>query len=132
MKINIFYFCLLNAWCIHEMYFYRMNNNIKINFIFFLFLCLLNKTLKMHECMRLWRCMDECSKSIWNYFFLRMHVCYLHGSTWIVDETLDENEYMIRETLDENKFYEICMNVWSHRWMYEWMNESRFPLWFFF
>jgi len=38
-----------------------------------------------------------------------------------VDETLDENEYMIRETLDENKFYKICMNVWSHRWMYEWM-----------
>jgi len=66
-------------------------------------------------------------------FFLRMHVCYLHWSTWIVDETLDENEYMIRETLDENeymiretlyenKFYEICMNLWSHRWMYEWMN----------
>jgi len=54
--------------------------------------------------------------------FLRMNVCYLHGSIWIVDETLDENEYMIRETLDENKFYEICMNVWSHRWMYEWMN----------
>jgi len=27
-----------------------------------------------------------------------------------VDETLDENEYMIRETLDENKFYEIYMN----------------------
>jgi len=26
-----------------------------------------------------------------------------------MDETLDENEYMIRETLDENKFYEICM-----------------------
>jgi len=45
------------------------------------------------------------------FFFLRMHVCYLHESTWIVDETLDEN-----------KFYEICMNVWSHRWMYEWMN----------
>jgi len=66
-------------------------------------------------------------------FVLRMNVCYLHGSTWILDETLDENEYMIRETLDENEymiretldentFYEICMNVWSHRWMYEWMN----------
>jgi len=78
MKINICHFCLLNAWCIHEMYFYRMNNNIK-----------------MHECMRLWRCMDECTRSICNYFFLRIHLCYLHGSTWIVDETLDENEYMI-------------------------------------
>jgi len=44
-------------------------------------------------------------------FFLRMNVCYLHGSTWILDETLDENT-----------FYEICMNVWSHRWMYKWMN----------
>jgi len=58
------------------------------------------------------------------FFFLRMHVCYLHGNTWIVKETLYENEYMIRETLDENKFYEICIDVWSHRWMYEWMNPN--------
>ena len=59
-----------------------------------------------------------------------MHVCYLHGSTWIVHETLNENEYMIRETLDENKFYEICIDVWSHRWMYEWMNPISFMIFF--
>ena len=38
---------------------------------------------------------------------------------------------MIRETLYENTFYEICMNVWSHRWMYEWMNPDFFYDYFF-
>jgi len=45
------------------------------------------------------------------FFFLRMHVCYLHGSRWMVHETLDENGCTMYETLNENKFYEICMDV---------------------
>ena len=35
----------------------------------------------------------------------------LDENEYMIRETLDENEYMIRETLDENTFYEICMNV---------------------
>jgi len=73
----------------------------------------------MHEAMKMHGWIHYIYLKL--FFFLRMHVCYLHGSTWIVHKTLDENEYMIRETLDENKFYEICIDVWSHRWMYEWM-----------
>jgi len=60
--------------------------------------------------MRLWGCMDEGIDSIWNYFFfLRMHACCLYESTW-----------MVHETLDENKLYEICIYVWSPRWIHEW------------
>jgi len=46
-------------------------------------------------------------------FFMRMHLCYLHESTW-----------MVHETLDDNGFYEIQIDIWSPRWMYEWMDES--------
>jgi len=50
--------------------FYRTNNNMKMNSIlFFCFFAYLNKTLKLHECMRLWGYMDECVDSIWNCFF---------------------------------------------------------------
>jgi len=52
MKINIFHFCLLNAWCVHEMYFYRMNNNIKINFIFFF--CFFACWIRLWKCMNAW------------------------------------------------------------------------------
>jgi len=111
MKVWWKIFFIFVYW-MHDAYmkciFYRMNNTMKMNSIFFCFFACLNKTLKMHECMRLWGCMNECTGSIWN-FFLRMHVCYLHGST-----------------LDENGFYEICMDVWSRSWMYEWMKAPFF------
>jgi len=125
---NIFHFCLLNAWWtiffifvywMHDAYmkciFYRMNNTMKMNSIFF-FVSLL-VWIRVWKCMNAWGYEDAWMNALglFETFFLRMHVCYLHGSTWIV-----------HETLYENKFCEICMDVWSHRWMYQWVR----PLFF--
>jgi len=56
--MNIFHFYLLNA-------------NIKSISLFLLneYMFEYNKILKMHKCMRLWGCMDECIDCIWNCFF---------------------------------------------------------------
>jgi len=82
IKIHIgnVYFFIFVYW-MHDAYMksiFYWNNNMKLNSILFVSLFVLNKTLKMHECMRLWRCKDECIDSIWNCFFYKMHVCYLH------------------------------------------------------
>jgi len=45
-----------------------MNNNMEMNSIILIIFCL-NAILKMHECMRLWGCMDQCIDYIWNNFF---------------------------------------------------------------
>jgi len=96
------------VYWMHETYiksiFYWMNNNMKMNSILFVSLFVLNKILKMNA-LTLFE----------TIFFLRMCVCYLHKSA-----------SMIHETLDENNFYKMCMDVWSLRWMHEWMK----PLFF--
>jgi len=97
--------------------FYWMNYNMKMNSMFFFFVCL-NKISKMNALGYEDAWMNVLI--LFETFFLRMHVCYLYESTWIV-----------HETLDDNGFYDICIDVWSHRSMYEWI-ESHFLLWFFF
>jgi len=134
--MNIFHFCLFNVWWYENLFFIEWIIIWKWILYFFFFVCL-NKTLKMHECMRLWGCMDECIDSIRNDFsFLRMHICYLHGSTWIVHETLYENGCMMHETLDENIFWDMYgwMKIYLfylHKWMYVRMYENQFLIDFF-
>jgi len=65
--------------------------------------------------IKLWKCINawgyEDALTLFEFFFI-MYVCYLHGSTWIVYETLDENGCMMHEKVFFLFISWECMNEW--------------------
>jgi len=115
--------------CIYFIFFYFMYDDMKMyiwNLFFFYWMNICLNIIRFRKCINTW-----CYKDVWmnalalfeTIFFMKMHVCYLHDSTWMTHETLDDSMRYVY-------MYEVlsgCINEWIPSFffnimrMYRWM-----------